>query len=358
MEQFIFILGRDPELSKLELFTYFDARKVEYKVVEASDIAIILELVSINSKKVIKDLGGIQKIGRIITSFDGLYNGKDNKIRYGMSRYTEDEEDLFQDLKKYFKELKVKALLKKSHHHKQLYLDPSEAQGVVEIIQYKGIIAKTLAVFNPNEFKKRDTKIPVPRKSHQLSIRLTKILINISGARDNDHVLDPFCGSGIILQEAMLLGMHTIGLETDEDYLSASQKNLTWVKKQYNPKGSFKLINQHRKKVATVVPSSDFIITKPYMGPELKYYPRESEARKTVTKLRPQYSNFLKEFKKVVKKRLVFVSPRYKTKSKKEYVLLRPAFVERHGFNIVKNIVYSSSGSRMDLDIWVVEPQN
>ena len=90
MQKYIFILGRDPELSQKELFSYLEARKIQYLVLDSSKVALILQIKDISPEKLIKDLGGTQKIARVIDSFDNLYMGTKNKVRYAISKYSAD----------------------------------------------------------------------------------------------------------------------------------------------------------------------------------------------------------------------------------------------------------------------------
>ena len=61
----------------------------------------------------IKALGGIQKIAKVINNIDNLYHGKENKLRYAVSCYSdEDVSDLKSQLKNYFKKEKLKASIK------------------------------------------------------------------------------------------------------------------------------------------------------------------------------------------------------------------------------------------------------
>ena len=138
----LLILGRDPSLSIEELYSYFKARNIKFKILKEYKDALIVDLPSLDFKKVIKELGGIQKIAQEMG--DNLYNGKENKLKYAISNYTSgDITEIKAELKAYFKSLGVKAMLKKSHH-KQAFLTPSEAQNVLEILVYDDFIGKTV----------------------------------------------------------------------------------------------------------------------------------------------------------------------------------------------------------------------
>ena len=46
--------------------------------------------------------------------------------------------------------------------------------------------------------------------------RLAKILINLSEVKDEEILLDPFCGIGVILEEALLQNINVIGIDKDK----------------------------------------------------------------------------------------------------------------------------------------------
>ncbi|MCG2719179.1 MAG: site-specific DNA-methyltransferase, partial [Nanoarchaeota archaeon] len=88
---------------------------------------------------------------------------------------------------------------------------------------------------------KRDLTRPKQRPKHMISIRLARILINLSGAVEDSVLLDPFCGYGILLQEAMLMGLNVFGIDRSYECVNASEINIRWLKKKYNVKKDLKL---------------------------------------------------------------------------------------------------------------------
>jgi tRNA (guanine10-N2)-dimethyltransferase len=56
--------------------------------------------------------------------------------------------------------------------------------------------------------------------------RMARMLINIAGVRHGDILLDPFCGTGGILIEAGLLGIHPIGSDFDPRMVMGSRQNM------------------------------------------------------------------------------------------------------------------------------------
>jgi tRNA (guanine10-N2)-dimethyltransferase len=60
--------------------------------------------------------------------------------------------------------------------------------------------------------------------------KLAQILINLCGDLPKDStILDPFCGTGVVLQEASLMGYKTYGTDLSERMIEYSEKNLKWL---------------------------------------------------------------------------------------------------------------------------------
>jgi len=352
MDQYIFILGRDWELSSLELKSYLIARKIKFQLVDESDIGVILEMPSINATKMIKELGGIQKIGKILSSLDGLYNGKENKIRYGISNYTGDN-NIRLDVKAHLKKQGIKATLKKSQQKKP-FLTPSEAIGVVELIQYKNSVAKTIAIANPKDQKNRDEGRPFQPRLHKISLRLAKILVNLSGAKQGDSLLVPFSNAGTVVQEAIINGINATGIDRDPILVKGSQRNLEWIRKRYNPRGQYKILNGDSKDIQKLVKKTDYSVAFPPMGKHMKSYPTLGEAKKMANNLRPRYNEILSILGKITKRNIVLVSPRYKTKARKEVTIPISSMAHKLGLEEVNFTSYESPSSKIIFDIWVL----
>ena len=60
--------------------------------------------------------------------------------------------------------------------------------------------------------------------------KLAQILINLCGPlKPGAVVLDPFCGTGVVLQEALLMGYRAYGTDIDERMVDYTEKNLKWL---------------------------------------------------------------------------------------------------------------------------------
>ena len=60
--------------------------------------------------------------------------------------------------------------------------------------------------------------------------KLAQILINLCGhLPEGARILDPFCGTGVVLQEALLMGYNVYGTDKDERMVRYTEKNLGWL---------------------------------------------------------------------------------------------------------------------------------
>lgn len=75
----------------------------------------------------------------------------------------------------------------------------------------------------------RGTGKPSPHPEISLSPRLARVLLNLSGLKRGQSVLDPFCGSGTILAEAYSMSMRCLGLDSSASRVQDARENLRWT---------------------------------------------------------------------------------------------------------------------------------
>ena len=105
------------------------------------------------------------------------------------------------------------------------------AQGAeIVIVQFdkKLFLGKTIAVQPFKELSFRDYGRPARDDySGMLPPKLAQIMLNLSGAKPADTILDPFCGSGTILTEAMLMGYQDlVGSDVSSKAIEDTGKNI------------------------------------------------------------------------------------------------------------------------------------
>jgi len=85
---------------------------------------------------------------------------------------------------------------------------------------------RKLAVVDRGQFEKRRSSLrpfSVPTTLHP---RMARVMVNLSGVKEGETLLDPFCGAGGILIEGGLVGARVVGIEVKGELLSGCKKNL------------------------------------------------------------------------------------------------------------------------------------
>lgn len=82
---------------------------------------------------------------------------------------------------------------------------------------------------------KRDAFVGMlPPKLAQTIINLASGKIHKNQELSGLNLLDPFCGTGVILQEALLMGYSVIGSDLSLKMVDYSQSNINWLKEKYH----------------------------------------------------------------------------------------------------------------------------
>lgn len=108
------------------------------------------------------------------------------------------------------------------------------------LIRYgnKTVVAQTTDVQDINAYAKRDQERP-KRDAFvgMLPPKLAQTIINLATAQAPQNtdtiVLDPFCGTGVVLQESLLMGYGAYGSDLETRMVDYSAKNLTWLHDKY-----------------------------------------------------------------------------------------------------------------------------
>lgn len=110
-------------------------------------------------------------------------------------------------------------------------------RGMELLLVYAGsqvVIGRSVAVQNITAYARRDQARP-KRDAFigMLPPKLAQIIINLATAGalpgPTYTILDPFCGTGVIVQEALLMGYPAYGSDIDPRMVSYSQENLEWL---------------------------------------------------------------------------------------------------------------------------------
>ncbi len=109
----------------------------------------------------------------------------------------------------------------------------------LSLVRFGGrtLLTRTLAVQDIEAYSRRDQGRPArDARVGMLPPKLAQILINLSvgtysptTAHPKPTVLDPFCGTGVLLQEGLLLDYNVYGTDLEPRMVEYSQKNINWL---------------------------------------------------------------------------------------------------------------------------------
>jgi tRNA (guanine10-N2)-dimethyltransferase len=104
---------------------------------------------------------------------------------------------------------------------------------------------------------KLEPKMPVKiiKHPHELDLKLSRCIVNLSQLKEGDTLLDPFCGTGTILLQANSMGIKAIGIDYDDIMCKITRKNL-----QANGFSS-KIINSTYHEMQNIRNKVDAIVT-------------------------------------------------------------------------------------------------
>jgi tRNA G10 N-methylase Trm11 len=220
-------------------------------------------------------------------------------------------------------------------------------------------LGKTLAVQDYKQFIRRDFKRPDrDAKSGMLPPKLAQIMVNLSQAKPDDVLLDPFCGSGTVLQEAQLLGIQkVIGTDISPKAVQDTKSNLEWLKSNFNLSSFSQIfqsdikdfLNKFKEKV-------DVIVTEPFLGPPLKGNESMDQIKSISKELSQLYLGSFQVFTQILKEegRIVIVFPILK-KGNQEIALEIDQEIEKIGFMIKERVQYSRPDQKVLREILVLK---
>jgi len=256
---YISVLGRQADISIAELESIFD------NVSWFSDNIALFDSPSSAATPDVQRLGGSQKLGRVVAEIETndpdklnkkitqyyveQWANRSGKVTLGISFYDvninpRNVQKLGLTIKSRLKAAGVSlrlipneasTLSTATSHHNKLGLSDNK----VELIIAKGskggfVVAESLGSQNITALARRDQGRP-KRDAFvgMLPPKLAQIMINLSAGHlnnsDKTTILDPFCGTGVLLQEAALLGYSVYGTDISEKMVRYSRENLNWL---------------------------------------------------------------------------------------------------------------------------------
>ena len=401
--KYIFHLGRIPALSLAEIQAVFKKMKINYTVDFINPKFLILDIKNkIDFEELLPQMGGVIKIAEIVDKYKDLDEAlgktvfivgnlnqkKSGKKIIGYSIYftanidkdkafeiSEKIKGKFVEIKKLCpknssvriifpdKDLEIKSIsvlknkmIKKGAEFNFLFLNSgvhsSECKNAIPTSAYKLkpelqlldnriILSKTITVQDIESYSERDYNRP--KKDTKIGImppKLAQIMINLAQVKKGATILDPFCGIGTILQEALLNDYRTIGSDANGEQIASSKENLRWLETKYILEyPDYKIFQADIKSITKKIKqnSIDAIVTESTLGPVYKKVPSKIEIRHNYNHLAKIYTSFFQIAKSILRKkgRLIITIPAYKMKDGKFITASFIDRLEKIGYSVV-----------------------
>ncbi|MCK4891687.1 MAG: methyltransferase domain-containing protein, partial [Candidatus Pacebacteria bacterium] len=351
--KYIFHLGRIPALSIAELQAILRKTKIKYSVKFISKKMLTLDIENkIIFKELLVQMGGIIKIAEFLGSYqsakdafekiNSIIEKMPGKKTVGYSFYPQEKTGDNAAYYKNFKEITEnfinikKSLAEKSGmrlifpDNKKMELNSASIfknkltiKGIefnIMMLNNKIILSKTIATQDVESYSKRDYGRP-NRDSHTGMIppKLAQIMINFASVKEGQVILDPFCGIGTIMQEALLNDYMIIGSDANDKQIENCKINLEWLSKKYILKyPNYKIFQSDISSISKKIKqnSIDAIVTESTLGPVYTKVPQKMDIKKNFKNLEKTHLRFFQIAKLVLRKgaRIVVTLPAYKIK--------------------------------------------
>lgn len=256
MSQSVVILGRQPALGLAELESLYGAEAVQ----QVGNHAALLDLPPADIA--FSRLGGSVKLAKALTFLDTTDWGElsdyliqevpkhtcciaeEGKLKFGISVYglktnIKAIERTSLSVKKAVKAdgRSVRVVPNKSLElnaaqvlHNQMTKGPLGMELLLIADDKRTILAQTTGVQDIDAYAARDHGRPKrDARVGMLPPKLAQTILNLAQPSDKQAVLDPFCGTGVVLQEALLTGYDAYGTDLEERMIDYSKENLEWL---------------------------------------------------------------------------------------------------------------------------------
>jgi tRNA G10 N-methylase Trm11 len=383
----LLILGRQPEISLAEIRAVFPQAKI---VVRGPDFVIMdgLDATEVDLAKI----GGVVKVGKVLDTFSSSSSGAEKKFRdlsqsvsealvkkfadktgkqtYGISTFGCRKDTLKTLLIGVKKDLKLAEI--SGRFVNKNFQNLSSAQTQFEILKKHGTeilvasngrewwIADLTAVQPFETYAKRDyEKAARDARVGMLPPKLAQTMINLSQVKEGATVYDPFCGTGTVLIEAVLMGHKAIGSDIDPRMIEYSERNLRDLKVEAEV-----FVHDAAQKIrasGSSVTECDVAVTEGYLGPPRKTLPSTEARRDTFNELADLYQKF---FGWIKAEKVVITFPVYLENGQPKYFSSGKILskVEKLGWKVISQVkeggklVYFRPGQIVGREIVVLAP--
>jgi tRNA G10 N-methylase Trm11 len=337
---YVFFLGSNSTLSAAECYVTLRREGFAPRVLLAQRQFLVLRLSRSLPDNFINRLGGITRIGVLRGQQGQLWSAQElasllssptsTKLRFGLSAVgvtglalTKMGLAVKQSLRKQGVRARFIAAGKGTQlNSAQILFNRLHRAPNCELTFLRGadsyLLAETRQVQDIQAYEVRDTGRPMrDARVGMLPPKLAQIMLNLipSFPTSPPTILDPFCGTGVILQEGWLLGYHMTGRDQSDRMIQASKANLDWLISRFGVDATLlpeiSVHDAHRPFADRDRSSFDAIVTEPYLGAPLTALPPRKEAAARTRELVDLYIAFFRNAKLTLKEdaHVVFILP-------------------------------------------------
>lgn len=377
---YLFRLGHQPHVSFAEVIAVFSARSIFFTtVLQNNEYLLISTENEIDCPSLMEQLGGIVWIAEKVKDIaegespeEELAIYLDKQVPAGKINYSfrgGDAKHIALEAKTVLKEYKRSAR----------YIEPKNTATIIhngllesgtDITFYTSALFATRAVQPIDDFSQRDYGKPgVDSRSGMLPPKLARTMINLSGKNPKYiTILDPFCGSGVLLMEAAALECkNIIGSDTSKKAIEDSEKNMDWVKgKLPNANYQVQIFECDAKGIANKVEKEtvDVVATEPFMGKPLRGRESKVDLERQARELSLLYIESFGQFKRILKPSgvVIFIIPRFKYKD--DWIMVNCLEqIQKMGFKLEpfmkdhESLLYWRKGQHVGREIWRFKKQ-
>jgi tRNA (guanine10-N2)-dimethyltransferase len=199
----------------------------------------------------------------------------------------------------------------------------------IVIIEQKNqiIIAKTIHEQNIEAYSARDQARPMrDARVGMLPPKLAQTIINLATgplslepnpkSEIRHTILDPFCGTGVVLQEALIMGFNVYGSDLEARMIEYSQANLDWLKNKYNFDKQQLNLNVGDACQHNWPQPIDIVAGETYLGRPLSSQPRPADLTDIIQGVNTLHKKFLTNIRKQISSgaQLCLAIPAWQTK--------------------------------------------
>ena len=149
-----------------------------------------------------------------------------------------------------------------------------------------------VSLFEDNrERPKRDARVGM------LPPKLAQTIINLAVGQNRDTnltILDPFCGTGVLLQEAQLMGYNAYGTDLEPRMVEYSQANLDWLPTKFRVSDTSFTLEQGDATNHHWQSPIDLVACETYLGKPFTSAPAPDVLAKTASEVDLILKKFLK----------------------------------------------------------------